>query len=182
MHCLRYATCLYGVTLASLTCAQNPSTYIQHVIAERNKLQSMEVQVSVDRGVFRSEVPGAELLANSKFKYHFYVSKPVTRVDCLETRPKDPLNAAFLKFSVASGTVRAIPGRGDVFFLEQPRSTERTQELEWLESSLFAINPALIGFWPDHFELLKLFKPEKMTGLCAGDGIVTTLTDDPHWA
>ena len=178
MRCLRYATFLYSVTLASLACAQSPLHYIQHVIAERNKLQSMEVQVSVDRGVFRSTVPDAEVLANSKFKYHFFVSKPVTRVDCFETRPKDPLNAAFLKFSLVSGTVRAIPGRGDVFFVEQPRSAERSQELEWFESSLFAINPALIGFWPDHFELLKLFKPEKIIGLCTGDGIVTTLTED----
>lgn len=175
MTCFRFLFCLLTISVESAVLADMPLEYAKKVISARMKINSMEVKVVVKREIFEAEVASAELLSNSRFDYHFRLSQSISRVDCIEDRPKDPVNAAFQKFAHESGTVRLIPGNGDVIFTEQSTGGSQGSEPQWLESHL-SINPVFIGFWPDHFELLNQFSPQEVTGLCSGEGISTTLT------
>lgn len=176
MICLRLT--LFGTAIlnASLLSGASPENFIEEVIAARAAFESFEVKVVVKRGNFTADVPEAELLSDSIFDYHFWVDDSIRRVDCSETRPKDPSNAAFQKYARDSEVIRTIPGKGDVVFSEVITEHENAPDAPWIEKHL-SIDPMFIGFWPNHFELLKQFSPDEILGLCSGEMTSTTLTE-----
>ncbi len=168
---------LIAATPVSPPLAVSPADFMKMAVAEREALKSMEMRAEIHRDVFIADAEGGEVLEGATFIYHFWLSDDVNRVDCVETRPGDPSNAAFQKFARAGGVLRTVPGRGNVMFSEY--QTGQTVGSHWIEKDL-AIDPRLIGFWPDHFELLKHFSPEELFGLCSGDGISTELTQNEY--